>query len=113
MPPLRDADTVAKFRISFEERTSGAVSWKRVPAEWVRKNLDGLTQEAINCLILQHIQDGQEIDQVIETREGYRERYQYHYDFRIIVSGKLVYIETVLDETKMGPIVTVVNIHYA
>jgi hypothetical protein len=113
MPPLRDADTVAKFRISFEERTSGGVSWKRVPAEWVRKNLDGLTQEAINCLMQKHIEDGLEIDQVVETREAYRDRYQFHYDFRIVISGRLIYIETVLDETKMGPIVAVVSVHPA
>jgi hypothetical protein len=113
MPPLRENGTIARLRLAFKERNSGGVSWKKLPAEWIRKNLNGYSQEAINCLIEEHMAIGRAIDQVPESREDYRDRFQYHYDFRIAISGRLIYVETVLIETRMGPIVTVVNIHAA
>ena len=113
MPPLMDAKIIAKFRTAFEERCSGGVRWKQVPAaEWVRKNLDGCSTQAIDCLILKHIASGGEISQVQETREGYR-HLQYHYDFRIEIDGKRIYVETTLADVRMGPLVTVVNVHDA
>ena len=113
MPPLRDAEVIGKFRLAFEERSSGGVLWKRLPAEWVRKNLDGCTQQSIDRLLHKHITEGGEIDQVCETREDYRHLHEHHFDFRITVSGRRIYVETVLAEGKMGPTVTVVNIHDA
>ena len=38
---------------------------------------------------------------------------KYHYDFRLPIGDRLVYVETRLDESKMGPTITVVNIHDA
>ena len=113
MPPLREASIIAKFRLAFEERTSGGVLWLPLPGWWIRKNLDGYTAKEIDGLIQDHIAAGGEIDQVVETREEYRLRHEYHYDFRISIGGKLIYIETVLDEIRMGPRVTVVNVHDA
>lgn len=110
MTPLGYAEIVDKFLTAFKEWSSGGVSWKRVPAEWVRKNLDNVTPEAINNLLLEHIAHGKEINQVEETREEYR-HHQYHYDFIICVCGRRIYVETTLVDHKMGPIVTVVNVH--
>jgi hypothetical protein len=59
----------------------------------------------------QHVAGGGEIDQVAETREDYRNRYPYHYDFRLPIAGRLIYIETCCDDTMMGPTIYVVNIH--
>jgi hypothetical protein len=113
MPPLRDESTITRFRLAFEERNSGGVLWRANPGWWIRKNLDGCSTREIDCLIQDHIADGREIDQVVETREEYRHSHDYHYDFRIPVSGRLIYIETVLDEIKMGPRVTIVSVHDA
>lgn len=59
----------------------------------------------------EHIESGGEVDQVVERREPWRDRYGYHYDFRFSISGRKIYIETVLDVTSTGPTVTVVNMH--
>ena len=106
-------ETVAKFRLAFEERNSGGVLWKRPPAEWVLKNFDGCNTHTVDSLIHQHLVDCGEIDQVTETREDYRHLDQYHYDFRISILGRRIYVETVLGESSMGPVVTVVSVHPA
>ena len=72
MPPLRDLEIIAKFCVAFEERTSGGVSWKRVAAEWVRKNLDGSTTHAVDDVIHEHLANSGDIEQVAEIREEYR-----------------------------------------
>lgn len=111
MPPLRDANTIDKFRAAFQDHNSGGVSWNPVPAlEWLRRNFSGITQQAVNCLILDHINSGGEIDQVVETREDYL-HCGYHYDFLLRIRNRCVYVETILQESRMGPVVTVVNIH--
>ena len=109
MPPLRDAAILSQLRLAFKERTSDGVRWKPLPVEWVRKNL-GCTQRAIDDLLYEHIDSGGEIDQVVEDRDGYR-HHGYHYDFRICVSERRVYVETILYQGRMGPIVTIVNVH--
>ncbi len=111
MPPLRDNEIVTKFLTAFKEWNSGGVRWKQIPAaEWVSKNLTNVTQAAINDLLLDHIVRGMEIKQVAETRKGYR-HHRYHYDFIISVRDRRIYVETLLVDHKMGPVVTVVNVH--
>jgi hypothetical protein len=95
-----------------QEASSGGVQWKRLAADWMRKNLENLSQQALNELILDHISSGGQVDQVEETREEYL-HCQHHYDFRMPILGRAVYVETVLTEQKMGPVVTIVNIHDA
>ena len=109
MPPLDDEEIAAKLRLAFEESGSGCVQWKRLAAEWARRNLEGITQQAVNELILRHIASNGRIDQVVETREEYR-HHAYHYDFRIPILERIIYIETVLSEQRMGPVVTIANI---
>lgn len=77
--------------------------------EWLRKNLGNCTQKAINKAMYDHVNSGGEIDQVKENYEGYRATHPYHYDFRITVNGHRLYVETVFDDTKMGPTITIVN----
>ncbi len=49
--------------------------------------------------------------EVRETREGYRGRYDFHYDLRLDIAGRRVYVETVLDEEsrRQPPFIQVVN----
>ena len=110
MPPLIDEEIIARLRLAFEEASSGGVQWKRLAADWIRRNLGNLTQQAVNELILNHIASKGRIDRVEETREEYRQ-FEYHYDFRILLLERNVYIETVLSDGRMGPVVTIVNIH--
>ena len=80
MPPLRDEAIIARFRLAFVERTSGGVQWKRVPTEWVLKNLE-CQPKAIDELLRAHIDKGEPIKQVQEKHDGHRDCHQYHYDF--------------------------------
>jgi hypothetical protein len=111
MPPLTDAEILAKFRIAFEEANSGGVRWKPVPSEWIRKALTGFTIQAINDLLLRHIISGERIKQVKESREDWLHD-EYHYDFILTLrGGRKIYVETTMCDTKNGPIVTVVSVH--
>jgi hypothetical protein len=114
MAPLTDRSVLAKLLEALSEwDCDGFIQWKRLPAEWLRKNLKGWTPKGIGRLMHEHVAGGGEIDQVKETREEYRHLHQYHYDFRIPVAGQIIYIETRLDDTKMGPTILVVNMHAA
>ncbi len=114
MAPLKDPGLLDKFLEALKDwNCGGVIEWKPLASEWLRRNLEHLSQKAVGHLMWEHVSNGGEIDQVAETRERYRERHQYHYDFRIPVVGRLIYIETRLVESKMGPTIYVVNIHDA
>ncbi len=98
------------FRTAFKEANSGGVAWKRVPEDWVLKNLSGVTVRYVNELILDHITDEKRINEVDEVREDWK-HCKKHYDFIISVDGRDVYVETTIVGSKMGPIVTVVSAH--
>ncbi len=114
MPPLTDEKLAERIIEALKEwNCDGFIQWKRLPTEWLRSHLEGYDPKSIGELMYEHVFGGGEIDQVVETREDYRNLYSHHYDFRITIAGRLIYIETRFDETKMGPTVYVVNIHYA
>lgn len=114
MAPLKDPEVLAKFKEALQEwNCHGFIQWKRIAAEWLRRHLERYDQRAIGCLLHQYVAEGGEIDAVTETREEYRHLYQYHYDFRVPIGDRLVYIETRLDVSKLGPTITVVNVHDA
>ncbi len=112
MARLTDSNLLALFREALSEwRAEGFVVWKRLPAEWLRKELAGQTQKSIAKLLHEHLKAGREIDQVRERRERYRDRYEFHFDFRLTIDERRVYLETVLDESRTGPTITIVNMH--
>ena len=114
MAPLKDPELRKKFLGALGDwNCGGVIQWKPLPSEWLRKNLSNLSQKAVGLLMFEHVAGGGEIDQVVETREGYRDHHQYHYDLRIPIAGRLIYIETRFAETKMGPTIFVVNMHDA
>ena len=71
------------------------VTWKEVAAAWVRRELPGWTPKAIAEQMHLHVADGGEIDEQPETREEWLE-YKYHYDLRIRIETRHIYIETLL-----------------
>jgi hypothetical protein len=112
--PLSDQNQIAKLLEALKEwNCDGFVQWKRLPTEWLRKNLEGYSQKSVGRLMYEYLRDGGEVDAVAETREEYRNLYAYHYDFRIQIGHRFLYIETRFDETRMGPTVYVVNLHDA
>jgi hypothetical protein len=77
-----------------EWRFTGFIDWKQLAVEWLRDNLEGHTQRSIGELMHEH---REQVDQTPETRDRYRDRYSFHYDFRILINGQRIYIETVFD----------------
>jgi hypothetical protein len=111
MPPLRDANMIAKFLEALKEwRHDGYIEWRPRARDWLSKNLQNHSQKAIGHAMYLHVVNGGKINQAKEPYEGYRDAHPYHYDFEFSVSGRAVYIETVFDDTIMGPTVTIVNI---
>lgn len=75
----------------------GYVLWHSRPAAWVFEELDGMTTREFVAIMQKFVQQGGEIDQVVETRDDYT-YWRFHYDVRMPVSGRLLYVETVLDQ---------------
>lgn len=73
---------------------NGYIQWRRVPREWLGRELGGYTLKAINSLMAAHVEGGGEIHQVVETRPEYTE-WRFHYDLRLPISQRRVYVETV------------------
>jgi hypothetical protein len=108
MPPLSDAEMLAKYiEVLAEWRFSGYVVWKPQASEELREHLRGYTQKAIAELMYKH-RDA--VDQTPETREEYRLLYRHHYDFRIDVGGRRIYIETKFDYAENDSTITVVRL---
>ena len=114
MAPLTNPELLAKFRFALSEwNCTGYVTWKSVAREWVEKNSEGVTTRALGEEMFRHVNAGGEIDQVQESRAEWSDR-QFHYDFRILIEGRLLYIETVLiDDDPDDPTIHVVSIHDA
>jgi hypothetical protein len=75
--------------------------------------LEGLTTRAVGEEMFRYFEAGGQIDQVRETRSQWSE-HRFHYDFRVPIGGRLVYIETVLvEDDPYDPTVHVVSIHDA
>ena len=114
MAPLTDPEILAKFRHALEQwRFTGYVTWKGVARQWAEGNLEGWTTRAIAEEMFHHFDAGGQIDQILETRPEWSD-YRYHYDFRIQIGGRLIYIEALLvEDDPDDPNVHVVSIHDA
>lgn len=75
--------------------------------------LSGVTFRELAHAMSDYVESGGTVDQQPETREPWCERYDYHYDLRIRMEGKLVYVETVFPDWEDDPSVLVVNVHDA
>ena len=90
------------------------VHWRQLAAEWVYRELDGMTLRGLGRLMREHVIGGGAVDEIVETRPEYRDVYAFHHDLRLTLpNGRAVYVETVL-ETEREPedsMILVVNIH--
>ncbi len=112
MARLVNREILDAFRAALSEwHSSGFVVWMRRPAEWLRQNFEDEDIRSMTRLMFEHIENGGQIDQVVERREIWRDRHEFHYDFRIQVGNRKTYIETVLSVTNTGPTVTIVSMH--
>jgi hypothetical protein len=74
--------------------TTGYILWRNLPLLWLSRNLPNLTTKLIQELMIEHVAAGGEIDQVLERRPEYL-CWRFHYDLRMPISNRRVYIETV------------------
>ena len=111
MPPVTDAEELERYRGLLKEwKFTGFIQWKRRAAEWLRDNLGNhLPQQGIGQLMYEH---REEVQQTPETREEYRHRYRFHYDFRLCIDTRRIYIETAFHcgATESDSTIWVVNI---
>jgi hypothetical protein len=96
-----------------EWNCTGYITWKGIARQWVEENLEGFTTRAVGEEMFRHFQGGGEIDQVRETRPEWSGQ-RFHYDFRVPMGDRLIYIETILvEDDPDDPTIHVVSIHDA
>ena len=120
MPPLTDPDRLAAYRDALRNwRVSNYIQFDLTEEayRWLRREVGDITLKEIAELMCRHVEAGGEIDEVPESRPQWSVQWEFHWDLRVKMNGKLVYIETrlhyrlpvVADE----PWILVVNIHEA
>ena len=112
MPPLTDPVVLAQFRkVLAEWNCTGYVIAKEMAQHWITSNLAGLNVKAIAKAMHGFLAGGGVIDQVKETRPEW-DMWPYHYDFRLLLANRNVYIETILqDDAPNDPTLVIVSIH--
>jgi hypothetical protein len=118
MPPLTDPERLRCYQNALKNwRWTDVVVFKPRAWEWLRANLlRAYSQKAIVQLLHKHVEAGGVIHEVMETRPEWKE-YEFHYDLRVQIDGRLFYFETILDYKDPNdpddPTICVVSIHDA
>ncbi len=112
IPALTDPVILAQFqKVLAEWNYSGYVTAKEVARHWITNNLGGLNLKAVAKAMYEFLQEGGVIDQVKENRPEWN-MWPYHYDFRLSLAGRNIYIETILqDDDPNDPTIEIVSIH--
>jgi hypothetical protein len=114
MARLTDPGVLAKFQHALSQwRFTGYVTWKAVARQWVEQNLEGLTTRSVGEEMFRFFAAGGEIDRIRETRPEWSE-HRFHYDFRLDIGSRPLYIETILvEDDPEDTTIHVVSIHDA
>lgn len=114
MASLQDPEIRRRYRKALEQRkVAGYVVWKGITVEWVARNLQGYSPPDVARAMWEYVCGGGRIDQVPEKRQEWSE-HPYHYDLRLGIGNRELYIETVLyDDDPDDPVIQVVSIHDA
>lgn len=91
---------------------AGYVQWRKLALTWIKTELRGVASQGVVEEMQKYVRGGGRIEQVEETRPEYR-AWRFHYDVRLPITGKRVYVETVLEQAANIEDCTiwVVNIH--
>src|SRR5437899_1289082 len=94
MPPLTDVALLKCFRNALANwRYEGFLVLTDVAQHWLKFELPGITVRDLGRHLYQFIAAGGIIDQQKETRPEWS-TYDFHFDFRIPLKSRLLYIET-------------------
>lgn len=115
MAPLSDPVRLKAYRNGLANwRFKGFIRWTEQALRGLRRELESTSAMDIGRLLYEYASAGGEIDEVAETRPEWSQ-HAFHYDFRIEVEGRAVYIETRLyfddPEDSDDPWIHVVNLH--
>jgi hypothetical protein len=114
MARLQDPVILAQYKSALANwYVTGYVEWKDTARDWVLAHLSGVKPRQVAELMHQHVEAGGEIDQVPERRPEWS-AYDFHYDLRLPIAGRLIYIETVLlDDDPQDATIRIVSTHDA
>jgi len=74
---------------------NGFVVYEKDAADWIRANLDGVSFREFSRLLNEYVVcHGGEIDQVVERRFNWINKWSHHYDLRPTIQGVRLYVET-------------------
>ena len=95
MARLTDPTILAKFRRAFSQwRFTGYVTWKPIARQWVEQNLEagrrGRSPRSCAASLIVAVKLTER-----PTRSEWRQ-WQFHYDFRIEIGGRLLYMKALL-----------------
>lgn len=118
MPPLNDPERLAAYKDALSNwNITDYVRFELTEQahRWLRGNVGDVTLRDLSRLMHEYVDGGGAVDEVPETRPEWADEYSFHYDLRMMLGGKAVYIETrlhyrlpvVVDESW----ILVVNVH--
>lgn len=119
MAKLTDPEVLACYRNALcNWQYEGYVVFMKDAANGLRLHLSNYTQKGFKQFLHEFVVvDGGKIDQVVETRENWKDLWDHHYDLRPVIDGVKIYVETRLKYTKPSdpddPVIYIVNIHLA
>lgn len=119
MPPLTNPEILACYRNAMtNRRVGGYVEFNERARRGMLEVLPGYTLAAFKEELYEFVVvNSGTISQTEETREQWREEWEFHYDIRLPLAGKRIYIETRLrycdPNDPDDPIILVVNVHLA
>ena len=89
------------------------ITAKPLALDWIANNLGGLGLKDVAKAMNDFCRSGGVIEQVAERRAEYS-NWPSHYDFRLQLVGRAIYIETILqDDDPKDPTIRIVSIHDA
>jgi hypothetical protein len=100
VPPLTDPARLMAYRDAlgnWNVRDYIQFELTEEAHRWVRRKLSNMTLKEIGRLMCAHVVAGGDIDEVPETRQEWSGQYEFHYDIRLTIHNKSVYIETRLN----------------
>ena len=119
MPPLTDPELLRRYRVAFSNwQTTGNVEVIGLADAWLRAQMPNLTRDGFLQFLSEQVTvHGMVPDQQPEMREGWRDKWECHYDLRPVLNGARIYVETRLHPESFAdrddPVVYIVNVHLA
>lgn len=112
MPPLTDPTILNVFRrVLAEWQCTGYVTAKDTALDWIADHLGGLILRDVAKALHDVVVRGDSIDQQPERRPEWN-TWPFHYDFRLLIGSRHVYVETILqDDNPDDPTIHIVSMH--